>query len=260
MRWEGRGGAGGSGDYAYPCAWPRPLGVEGVAHPQVQGGVEGMDPCCLRMSLPSPHALWRVTVPFPPHPTPSGTRSLHSRRRQGALTCRPLATSPICCCHLWWEELLTLLSTTHTKGQCPFGKGCTSECWKDLTCPVLPQLVLVGHPQPCEWRVRLWLPVHAATALPQLPAQDRGPPALEGLHVQGAGTAPAALVQLVLACLYVVGRAWCQPPRPLSSLLLQAFNTFIDDVFAFIITMPTAHRVAVFRDDVVFLVYLYQRW
>lgn len=24
--------------------------------------------------------------------------------------------------------------------------------------------------------------------------------------------------------------------------------------------MPTAHRVACFRDDIVFLVYLYQRW
>ena len=41
---------------------------------------------------------------------------------------------------------------------------------------------------------------------------------------------------------------------------LQAFNTFIDDLFAFIISMPTAHRVACFRDDVVFLIYLYQRW
>lgn len=40
----------------------------------------------------------------------------------------------------------------------------------------------------------------------------------------------------------------------------QAFNTFIDDIFAFIITMPTSHRLACFRDDVVFLVYLYQRW
>ena len=40
----------------------------------------------------------------------------------------------------------------------------------------------------------------------------------------------------------------------------QAFNTFIDDVFAFIVTMPTSHRLACFRDDVVFLVYLYQRW
>ena len=35
---------------------------------------------------------------------------------------------------------------------------------------------------------------------------------------------------------------------------------FIDDLFAFIITMPTAHRVACFRDDVVFLIYLYQRY
>lgn len=42
--------------------------------------------------------------------------------------------------------------------------------------------------------------------------------------------------------------------------MYKAFNTFIDDVFAFIITMPTAHRVACFRDDIVFLVYLYQRW
>lgn len=43
-------------------------------------------------------------------------------------------------------------------------------------------------------------------------------------------------------------------------LYCQAFNTFIDDVFAFIITMPTSHRLACFRDDVVFLIYLYQRW
>ena len=42
--------------------------------------------------------------------------------------------------------------------------------------------------------------------------------------------------------------------------MYKAFNTFIDDLFAFIITMPTAHRVACFRDDVVFVVYLYQRY
>jgi len=41
---------------------------------------------------------------------------------------------------------------------------------------------------------------------------------------------------------------------------VKAFNTFIDDVFAFIITMPTAHRLACFRDDIVFVIYLYQRW
>ncbi|KAL4716547.1 hypothetical protein ACJJTC_010211 [Scirpophaga incertulas] len=47
---------------------------------------------------------------------------------------------------------------------------------------------------------------------------------------------------------------------PWRAFMYKAFNTFIDDVFAFIITMPTAHRVACFRDDVVFLIYLYQRW
>ncbi|KAJ8924931.1 hypothetical protein NQ315_001094 [Exocentrus adspersus] len=47
---------------------------------------------------------------------------------------------------------------------------------------------------------------------------------------------------------------------PWRAFTYRAFNTFIDDIFAFIITMPTAHRVACFRDDVVFLVYLYQRW
>merc|ERR1711936_1010309 len=47
---------------------------------------------------------------------------------------------------------------------------------------------------------------------------------------------------------------------PWRSFMYKAFNTFIDDLFAFMITMPTAHRVACFRDDVVFLVYLYQRY
>lgn len=47
---------------------------------------------------------------------------------------------------------------------------------------------------------------------------------------------------------------------PWRSFMYKAFNTFIDDIFAFIITMPTAHRLACFRDDIVFLVYLYQRW
>lgn len=47
---------------------------------------------------------------------------------------------------------------------------------------------------------------------------------------------------------------------PWRSFMYKAFNTFIDDVFAFIITMPTAHRLACFRDDIVFVVYLYQRW
>ncbi|KAH9495948.1 Cleft lip and palate associated transmembrane protein 1 [Bulinus truncatus] len=47
---------------------------------------------------------------------------------------------------------------------------------------------------------------------------------------------------------------------PWKAFMYKAFNTFIDDIFAFIITMPTAHRLACFRDDVVFIIYLYQRW
>ncbi|XP_017148223.1 cleft lip and palate transmembrane protein 1-like protein [Drosophila miranda] len=47
---------------------------------------------------------------------------------------------------------------------------------------------------------------------------------------------------------------------PWRAFMYKAFNTFIDDFFAFIITMPTAHRVACLRDDIVFLIYLYQRW
>jgi hypothetical protein len=47
---------------------------------------------------------------------------------------------------------------------------------------------------------------------------------------------------------------------PWRVFIYKALNTFIDDMFAFIIKMPTLHRLACFRDDVVFLVYLYQRW
>ena len=37
-------------------------------------------------------------------------------------------------------------------------------------------------------------------------------------------------------------------------------NTFIDDLFAFTIKMPTLHRLATLRDDLIFFVYLYQGW
>ncbi|VBB29846.1 unnamed protein product [Acanthocheilonema viteae] len=47
---------------------------------------------------------------------------------------------------------------------------------------------------------------------------------------------------------------------PWRTFMYKAFNTFIDDVFAFIITMPISHRVACFRDDIVFVIYLYQRY
>mmetsp|Transcript_446 Transcript_446/g.846 ORF Transcript_446/g.846 Transcript_446/m.846 type:complete len:584 (-) Transcript_446:484-2235(-) len=47
---------------------------------------------------------------------------------------------------------------------------------------------------------------------------------------------------------------------PWRVLAYKAFNTFIDDAFALMVSMPTAHRVACLRDDAVFVVLLYQRW
>ncbi|OQV13273.1 Cleft lip and palate transmembrane protein 1-like protein [Hypsibius exemplaris] len=38
----------------------------------------------------------------------------------------------------------------------------------------------------------------------------------------------------------------------------KALNTFIDDLFAFIVKMPLAHRLACFRDDIIFVFYLVQ--
>ncbi|KEG11466.1 cleft lip and palate transmembrane 1 family protein [Trypanosoma grayi] len=47
---------------------------------------------------------------------------------------------------------------------------------------------------------------------------------------------------------------------PWRTFVYRALNTVIDDLFAFIIKMPWLHRLACFRDDVVFLILLYQRW
>lgn len=46
---------------------------------------------------------------------------------------------------------------------------------------------------------------------------------------------------------------------PWKTLMYKSLNTFIDDLFAFVIKMPTLHRLACLRDDFVFFVYLYQR-
>uniref|UniRef100_A0A7S1D1K3 Cleft lip and palate transmembrane protein 1 n=1 Tax=Cyclophora tenuis TaxID=216820 RepID=A0A7S1D1K3_CYCTE len=47
---------------------------------------------------------------------------------------------------------------------------------------------------------------------------------------------------------------------PWRVLVYRFLNTFIDDLFAFIIRMPTMARLSCFRDDIVFIIYLYQRW
>jgi hypothetical protein len=86
--------------------------------------------------------------------------------------------------------------------------------------------------------------VRAATAH-QSPAEERVGVAVEG------------------ALLFHSTRRRHSPSLTESSLQYLAFkflNTFIDDLFAFIIKMPTMHRISVFRDDIIFIIYMYQRW
>jgi hypothetical protein len=47
---------------------------------------------------------------------------------------------------------------------------------------------------------------------------------------------------------------------PWQVLIYKSLNTFIDDLFSFIVRMPAMARLSCFRDDVVFIIYLYQRW
>jgi len=43
-------------------------------------------------------------------------------------------------------------------------------------------------------------------------------------------------------------------------MIYKFLNTIIDDLFAFAISMPWLKRLSVFRDDIIFIIYLYQRW
>ncbi|KAL8274268.1 hypothetical protein Esti_001857 [Eimeria stiedai] len=47
---------------------------------------------------------------------------------------------------------------------------------------------------------------------------------------------------------------------PWRALIYRSLNTFVDDVASFLIDMPWMHRLSCFRDDIIFIVYLYQRW
>ncbi|KAK4054567.1 hypothetical protein OIV83_001061 [Microbotryomycetes sp. JL201] len=47
---------------------------------------------------------------------------------------------------------------------------------------------------------------------------------------------------------------------PMKALTYKFLTTIVDDFFSFIIKMPWLHRLACFRDDVVFVILLYQMW
>lgn len=60
--------------------------------------------------------------------------------------------------------------------------------------------------------------------------------------------------------LYINYRLKSVAHMPAKAMTYKFLNTFIDDLFAFTIKMPTLHRLATLRDDVIFFVYLYQAW
>jgi hypothetical protein len=47
---------------------------------------------------------------------------------------------------------------------------------------------------------------------------------------------------------------------PWKVFVYKIFNTFVDDAFAFLIEAPWKHRLMTLRDDVIFLVFLYQAY
>ncbi|TKA24015.1 hypothetical protein B0A50_06906 [Salinomyces thailandicus] len=65
---------------------------------------------------------------------------------------------------------------------------------------------------------------------------------------------------LMVPSLYINYRLQSVAHLPGKAMTYKFLNTFIDDLFAFTVKMPVLHRLATLRDDVVFLVYIYQMW
>ena len=57
--------------------------------------------------------------------------------------------------------------------------------------------------------------------------------------------------------LYINYRLKSVEHMPGRAMIYRFLNTIIDDLFSFVITMPTMHRLSCFRDDVIFVIYLY---
>lgn len=65
---------------------------------------------------------------------------------------------------------------------------------------------------------------------------------------------------MMVPSLYINYRLQSVAHMPSKTMTYKFLNTFIDDLFAFTIRMPTLHRLATLRDDVIFFVWLYQKW
>lgn len=77
------------------------------------------------------------------------------------------------------------------------------------------------------------------------------------------------IIETLVECIYLFGFINMTPQlfinyklksvahMPWKTMTYRFLNTIIDDLFAFIITMPWLKRLSCFRDDIIFLIYLY---
>ena len=65
---------------------------------------------------------------------------------------------------------------------------------------------------------------------------------------------------MMVPSLYINYRLKSVAHMPAKAMMYKFLNTFIDDLFAFTIKMPLLHRLATLRDDVIFFIYLYQKY
>ncbi|KAK4694233.1 hypothetical protein P7C71_g3314, partial [Lecanoromycetidae sp. Uapishka_2] len=65
---------------------------------------------------------------------------------------------------------------------------------------------------------------------------------------------------MMVPSLYINYRLKSVAHMPGRTMMYKTLNTFIDDLFAFTIKMPTLHRLATLRDDFIFFIYLYQSY
>lgn len=65
---------------------------------------------------------------------------------------------------------------------------------------------------------------------------------------------------MMVPSLYINYRLKSVAHMPSKAMTYKFLNTFIDDLFAFTIRMPLLHRLATLRDDVIFFVWLYQKY
>lgn len=65
---------------------------------------------------------------------------------------------------------------------------------------------------------------------------------------------------LMIPQLYINYKLKSVAHLPWRAMTYKTFTTFVDDIFAFMIEAPWAYRLATMRDDVVFFIFLYQRY